>query len=477
MRAQLGVVFVCGLILPLLGGFLSGCGQSAPSGELAPGKAGASGQTSAGGAANSGSLAGSSGSSAAGSAGTTTLGGAGGSLSSGGTGAAGSSAAGGSIGGAAGGTAGGGTAGGAGAGGGSPSTCPVVSDFATWPAGKGPLDLGKLAVTDFKTHTGEDYHYALALSWAGALRFSSLTADASNDAALISTFNSSKIKSSPPPNPVGKGDVDARVYGVLPLEIYLHNRDESAKKLGLDRAENQWLPPLNPEGITSDARYWADDMFMITGLQVMAYRASKDPNILDRSAKAILIYAGRLQKSGLFWHTMDSKVAWGRANGWFASGMTELLLELPVGQARDGVMAAYKQHLDALLPLQMSGGNDDGCWRQVLDLSSAPAETSCTAMFTTALATGAKNGWLTDPKYAAAARKGWQCLANKTNTAGKLDRTCPGTGAAKTGDALAAQQKFYVDLMTNTQLGDLHGQLALFWAANALIATDCPGVR
>ena len=37
------------------------------------------------------------------------------------------------------------------------------------------------------------------------------------------------------------------------------------------------------------------------------------------------------QSDGLFWHTMPSKAYWGRANGWVAGGMTELLVDLPPG--------------------------------------------------------------------------------------------------------------------------------------------------
>ena len=63
-------------------------------------------------------------------------------------------------------------------------------------------------------------------------------------------------------------------------------------------------------------------------------------------------------------------------------------------------------------------------------------------MFTFALTTAVKNGWLTEPKYSAAARKGWLAVANKTNSAGKLDKVCPGTGAAPAG-TLASQQQFF----------------------------------
>jgi rhamnogalacturonyl hydrolase YesR len=95
-------------------------------------------------------------------------------------------------------------------------------------------------------------------------------------------------------------------------------------------------------------------------------------------------------------------------------------------------------------------------------------------MFTYALVNAVKNGWLTDPKYSAAARKGWLAIANKTNGAGKLDRVCPGTGAAPAG-TLASQQAFYANITLG--LGDLHGQAPMMWSANALLRTDCPGVR
>ena len=65
---------------------------------------------------------------------------------------------------------------------------------------------------------------------------------------------------------------------------------------------------------------------------------------------------------------MTSKAHWGRANGWVAAGMTELLLDLPTDQ-RDMVMVGYKKMMDGLLPLQVTGGTDDGMWRQVLDLA------------------------------------------------------------------------------------------------------------
>jgi rhamnogalacturonyl hydrolase YesR len=444
---KLSLRLACAAMAALLAGCSAGGGGATGSGGSA-GAAGAGG-SAAGGAAGGGGSAGAAG---------TGAGGAGGSGGAAGSGGAGGSAAGGS-----------GGAGGA-------AACPTVSDFATWPAGKGPLDIGRLATTDFKGHTSDTYGgagYALVFAWFGALRFTKITNDTQNNATLITAFEPYATGSMTVDNSA-TATVDSRAFGDLPLEIWQQNMDPRDRTLGLARADAQWAS-TDANNITRDARYWADDMFMITGLQVEAYRVTRDANYLNRSAATMLSYFAALQQpDGLFWHTMTSKAYWGRANGWVAAGMTELLFELPAGTTRDSVMAGFKKQMDGLLPLQINGGADDGAWRQVLDLASAPAETSCTAMFTYALLNAVRNGWLTDPKYAAAARKGWLAVANKTNTAGKLDKVCPGTGAAPAG-TLASQQNFYATIPLG--LGDLHGQAPLLWAAAALLRPDCPGVR
>ncbi len=426
------------------------------------------------------STAGSSAAGAAGAAGAATSGGAP-------TSAGGAPAAGGTSGGAATGTGGangvaggaaGGSSGGSAQGGGGSTTCPAIpSDLATWPDGKGPLDIGKLAVTNFKSHTGDAYGgagYAWTFAYVASLQFTKLTADSTSNATLITGFERYASGSTAAPDNSSTATVDDRAFGDLPLEIYMENQDDRSKKLGLDRADMQWAA-TTADGITKDARYWADDMFMITGLQVYAYRATKDMKYLTRMALTMKAYLAALQQSdGNFWHTKQSKAYWGRANGWVAAGMAELLQDLPAGADRDAVLAGYKKQMDGLLPLQITSGTDAGMWRQVLDLASSNPESSCTAMFTFALVTGIRNGWLTDPKYVTAAKNGWVALGNKTNSSGVLDRVCPGTGQADAG-TLASQQAFYANITLGSN--DQHGQAPLLWAARALIRPDCPGVR
>ena len=275
--------------------------------------------------------------------------------------------------------------------------------------------------------------------------------------------------------------MDDRAFGDLPLEIFIEKGTAACKTLGMARADAQWTPAADT-AVTPDARYWSDDMFMITGLQDFGYRATKTQKYLDRAALTMVAYLQALQQSdGLMSHTKQTMAKWGRANGWFAAGMALLLQDLPASANRDTIMAGYKKMMDGLLTVQITSGTDAGAWRQVLDRTDAGVEMSCTAMFTYALVTGIKNGWISGAQYVTAAKNGWTALGNKTNGSGQLSQVCPGTGQASgqsgVGSDLKSQQDFYIKLQSSFAAGDQHGQAPLMWAAIALLRNDCPGVR
>jgi len=85
-----------------------------------------------------------------------------------------------------------------------------------------------------------------------------------------------------------------------------------------------------PNGLSDQTRFWIDDMYMITILQVQAFRATGDRVYLDRAALEMVAYIDKLQQpNGLFFHGVNAPHFWGRGNGWIAAGMPELLSELP----------------------------------------------------------------------------------------------------------------------------------------------------
>jgi hypothetical protein len=454
------------------GGSVSTAGTSGTAGAAGSVVAGSggSGGASAAGAGGSAGATGSAGTGGSGTGGASAgRGGGGGRGGSGGTGTG--------TGGSAGAT--GGSTGTAGAGG-TATSCPAV-DFGTWPSGKGPSDIGKAAVTNFKPHTGDAYTgagYAWTFAYVASLQFTRLTGDSTNNDYLVSQFDCSQAG----PDNSATATVDTRAFGDLPLEIFIEKGTAACKTLGMARADAQWSGVADT-AITKDARYWSDDMFMITGLQDFGYRATTTEKYLDRMALTMVAYLTALQQSdGLMWHTKQTMAKWGRANGWFAAGMALLLQDLPSANTnRATIMAGYKKMMDGLLTVQIASGTDAGAWRQVLDRTDAGVEMSCTAMFTYALVTGLKNGWISGAQYLTAAKNGWTALGNKTSSSGQLSQVCPGTGQAYgstgVGTDLKSQQDFYINLQSMFSAGDQHGQAPLLWSAIALLRTDCPGLH
>jgi hypothetical protein len=123
--------------------------------------------------------------------------------------------------------------------------------------------------------------------------------------------------------------VDVNVYGILPLEIFIQTRNQKYLTQGPGFADGQWENPL-PDGLTSQIRYWIDDIYMIGCLQVQAYRATGNMIYLERAASEIDSYIQKLQQpNGLFYHGIDAPFFWGRGNGWVAAGFAELPSVLP----------------------------------------------------------------------------------------------------------------------------------------------------
>jgi unsaturated rhamnogalacturonyl hydrolase len=344
--------------------------------------------------------------------------------------------------------------------------------FSKWPAGTSPQEIGKRVAENFVARPFEYAEgkrqyviYPEVCAWYGALTVAQLTKDNDLKSRLIQKFDplftpegAKRISQEP--------HVDFRVFGTAPLEIYMQTKDRRFFDIGIGLADKQW-DKTTPDGITAEARYWIDDMFMITAVQVQAYRATGDAKYIDRAANTMAAYLDKLQQpNGLFYHAPDSKFFWGRGNGWVAAGMTELLRSLPKNHPRrERILKGYRTMMASLLKYQAS----DGLWRQLIDHPDVWAETSSTGMFTFAMVSGVKNGWL-DPKvYGPAARKAWLGLVQHIGKDANVTDVCIGTNKAnlEVGPDVNAQMKFYLD--RPRRVGDLHGQAPILWSATALM--------
>lgn len=349
-------------------------------------------------------------------------------------------------------------------------------DLKHFPKGSTPQEVGKRVADHFIASPHGNFGsgkppkfiiYPETCAWYGALTFAKETGDKAMTAKLAERFTPLwGPEANLVPKPV---HVDYTVFGAVPLELYLQTKEQQYLTLGRDMADKQWGTPEGPNvkpeaktwadrGYTWQTRLWIDDMFMITAVQAQAYRATGDRKYIDRAAKEMVLYLDSLQTTnGLFYHAPDVPYYWGRGNGWMAAGMSELLRSLPKDNPdRERIMKGYKTMMASLLKYQAP----DGMWRQLVDDPSSWPETSCTGMFTFAMITGVKNGWLDAKTYGPAARKGWLALITYLDDNNNIREVCEGTN--KKND-----RQYYLDRGRIT--GDLHGQAPVLWCASALL--------
>lgn len=335
--------------------------------------------------------------------------------------------------------------------------------FGKWEAGKSPREVGKRlaenwVVRDFEYQSGKRQFviYPEICTWYGSLTIARETNDRDLQKRLGDKF--ARFMTADGTKNISPAEhVDYRVFGVVPLELFIQTGDTRYLMSGQPFADKQWAKPT-ADGITHEARYWIDDMYMITAVQIQAFRATKNQIYLERAAKTMTAYLDKLQQpNGLFFHAPDSEYYWGRGNGWQAAGMAELLRSLPKKHpARPRIMKGFTTMMTSLLKYQA----DNGLWRQLIDVPESWVETSGTGMFAFAMITGVKEGWLDEKKFGPAARKAWLGLVEHIDKDANVTEVCEGTNKG-------FSVQYYMD--RKRRVGDLHGQAAATWAATALL--------
>ena len=329
--------------------------------------------------------------------------------------------------------------------------------FSNWPENADPQKVGDALAAHFvQSPHLSTIVYPEVCAWYGALTFAEIT----GNKALQSQLQDRYQKLLTPENQrliPDREHVDYEIYGVIPLQTSMETNDASTRSAGLRFADRQWSKP-QPDGLSGETRYWIDDMYMITILQLEAYRATHDAKYLDRAAKEMIAYLRKLQQpSGLFFHAEDVPFYWGRGNGWVAAGMTEMLLSLPSDHPlRAEILASYRKMIAELAKDQ----NPDGMWRQLIDHPEAWEESSSTGMFTFAMVEGVRHGWLAEETYGPVARRAWIGVAGFVDQNADVTNVCAGTNKQNSYDYYLARPR---------RTGDFHGQSPVLWAARALL--------
>ena len=176
---------------------------------------------------------------------------------------------------------------------------------------------------------------------------------------------------------------------------------------------------------------WADDLYMSISFLSRMGKLTKDHRYFDDAAKQIINSHKYLfnEDKGIMYHCWYSDVKrngvafWGRANGWAVLAQVDLLDHLPEHHSqRDTLLALLQRHILGIAQYQSA----TGLWHQLLDKVDSYLETSCSAMFTYAVARTVNKGYL-EKRYSSIAKKGWEGIKSKIHTDGKIEGVCAGT--------------------------------------------------
>ena len=197
---------------------------------------------------------------------------------------------------------------------------------------------------------------------------------------------------------------------------------------------------------------WADDLYMSVSFLARMGEFSHDARAIDDAARQVINFHKYLfnQEKGLMahcWYSDSERTGaafWGRANGWALLAQVDLLDRLPAEYPQRGILLKLlRQHIDGIVRYQ----SDGGLWHQLLDKTDSYLETSCSAMFTYAIAHAVNKGYL-EQRYATIAKRGWEGVMSRIHSDGKIEGVCTGTGI---GDDL----QFYYN--RPAPLNDVHG--------------------
>lgn len=249
-------------------------------------------------------------------------------------------------------------------------------------------------------------------------------------------------------------NIDKICPGKSLFEMYQQTGNDKYKKaieLLIKQLENH--PRTAEGGLWHKKRYthqmWLDGLYMASPFMVEYAKKMNKPEWFDFTAKQLFLAEKntRDHESGLLYHGFDesrnqrwadkitghSPNFWGRAVGWYAMALVDVLDYFPKDHYfRDEIIHILQRLAKAVSKVQ---DEKTGLWYQVLDKPNKEGnylESSASVMFVYSLAKGVRKGYL-DEKYFKVAEKGYQGILDnfievEENGFINLTRTCSGAG-------------------------------------------------
>jgi unsaturated rhamnogalacturonyl hydrolase len=235
-------------------------------------------------------------------------------------------------------------------------------------------------------------------------------------------------------------NIDRINTGKILYRLYNTSKTEKYKlALDLQRSQLKTHPRTSEGGFWHKNVYpcqiWLDGQYMGLPFYAQYGKEFNEPAIFDDVAKQIKLVRKHLYdpQTGLYRHGWDecrkqqwadsitgqSPNVWGRADGWFALAMVDVLDFMPKNHPdRDSIITIFEEFTKAIVKYQ---DPQSGVWYQVLDKGNQKGnylESSCSTMFVYALLKGVRMGYL-DKSMLKPAKKGYQGILKqfiKTNT-------------------------------------------------------------
>jgi unsaturated rhamnogalacturonyl hydrolase len=171
---------------------------------------------------------------------------------------------------------------------------------------------------------------------------------------------------------------------------------------------------------------WLDGLFMASPFYAMYSQRTADSAAYDDIAKHFIQIARRTRdaKTGLYYHGWDESLQmpwadsvaghspsfWGRAMGWYAMALVDVLDYFPTNHPqRKQLISILKDVCSSLLTWREKKSN---LWYLVLDQGARPGnylESSASCMFTFTFAKGAQQGYL-DKKFLKEAKRSFNAI-------------------------------------------------------------------
>lgn len=272
------------------------------------------------------------------------------------------------------------------------------------------------------------------------------------------------------PHNYDTGQLDDLQPGILVFDLYEKTKDEKYKKL-LDNVVSiiKDFPRNEEGGFWHKNRYpnqmWLDGLYM--GGPICAEYAKRydAPEFYDLVAEQALLMRDKTidEETGLWYHAYDSKKTmdwadpetghspefWGRSIGWVTVALLDDLDYIPEDHPKyEEIRSTVADLIKAVCKYQ----SQEGRWYQVVDKGDAPEnwlETSCSCLFTAAIAKAVRTGVLPE-EYLSYAKKGYEGVIRSLDWNGEdllINNVCVGTGV---GD-----YTHYIN--RGTSENDLHG--------------------